>query len=164
MEVVAKIVENVRKPCARLTEIGLDLSYYMEGLLRAPLEILMEESKQRLIETINRTEDSWQPYKVDNMRNLLKEFHALSINLEEFVAGEIYLTLSQSTVQFSRLFLKITESYSIIAKNSDYTRIDKILRDIFLTHYKLKPLPTQQNIDVSIISSISIKELTFLFF
>lgn len=118
METVARVVENVRKPCAKLTEIGLDLSYYLEGLLRTTLEILMEESKQRLIETINRSpEDNWQPFNLgtkNNVRLLLKDFHALGksgINLDEYVTGEIYLTLTQSTTQFSRVFLNITGIY-----------------------------------------------------
>lgn len=34
LEIVAKVVESVREPCSQLTKIGLDLSYYMEGLLR----------------------------------------------------------------------------------------------------------------------------------
>lgn len=161
MEVIANIVESVRVPCSRLTEIGLDLSYYMEGLLRAPLEILMEESKQRLIETVNRTEDNWQPYNLvsrNSIRTLLKEFLALGIKLDDYVTGEIYLTLSQSTVQFSRLFLKVTESHAIIARNAVLKpTCDRILRDLFLAHYNLKPLATQQNVDVSF-SSISHKE------
>lgn len=153
MEVIANIVQSVRGPCSRLTEIGLDLSYYMEGLLRNPLEILMEESKQRLIETVNRTEDNWQPYNLvsrNSIKILLKEFQTLGIKLDDYVTGEIYLTLSQSTVSFSRLFLKVTESYAIVARNAVLKpTCERILRDLFLAHYNLKPLSTQQNVDVS---------------
>lgn len=152
MEVVASVVENVREPCSRLTEIGLDLSYYIDGILRCPIEMLMEESKQRIIETINRTDENWQPYNLmtkNSIRMLLKEFSSYGIMLDQYVTGEIYLTLSPSTIQFSRLYLKVTQSYSIVARNSILKpTCERILRDIFLAHYNLKPA-SQQNIDVS---------------
>lgn len=77
MEAVAKCVEGVRKPCAKLTEIGLNLLYHMEGLLRTTLEQIVKDSRERLIETISRTEKVWQPYNLQsksNLRSVLREF------------------------------------------------------------------------------------------
>lgn len=92
LEVVAKIVENVRTPCSQLTKIGLDFSYYMEGLLRSTLEQRIEESRNRLLENISRTEEIWQPYNLmtkTNLRATLKELHSLDIDLSEHVTGMI---------------------------------------------------------------------------
>jgi hypothetical protein len=119
------------------------------------LEVLCEAEKQRLIEAINRTDEDWQPYNLvsrNSIRTLLKEFNGFGIKLDDYVTGEIYLNLSQSTVQFCRLFLKITESYSIVARNSIMKpTCERILRDLYLAHYNLKPSATQQNVDVRLI-------------
>lgn len=91
LEVVAKVVENVREPCSQLTKIGLDFSYYMEGLLRGTLENLIEESRNRLIENISRSEEIWQPYNLvtkNNLRLTLKELKNVGIDLKEHVSIE----------------------------------------------------------------------------
>jgi exocyst complex component 8 len=106
LETVAKFVEGVRSPCAKLTEIGLDLSYHMEGLLRNALEGLIEESKLRILETIGRTEDVWQPYNLQtksHLKMLLKDFDALGIDLSNQVTGKI-LKINLRTILFHICF------------------------------------------------------------
>lgn len=153
LEAVAKVVESVREPCAQLTKIGLDLSYYMEGLLRNSLEQLIEESRYRLIENISRTEEIWQPYNLvskNNVRLLLKELNVLGIDLSDLVTGDTWINLTQSTVNFCRHFLSVTESCAIIGRNSILKPdCEQLLRDLFVTQHNIKPTPTQQNVDVS---------------
>lgn len=155
LENIASIVENVRKPCSKLTELGLDLSYFLEGLLHTHLEMILEESRCRLIESVGRLDDNWQPYKLSksNVRNFLKEYNdKLGIDLSSFITGESYLSLTQSTVQFCEHFINVTNSCAIIGKNHVLKPLcEKILQDFFLTQYNIKPSSTQQNIDVSII-------------
>lgn len=152
LEAVAKVVESVREPCAQLNKIGLDLSYYMEGLLRNTLEQLIEESRCRLIENVNRTEDVWQPYNLvskSNLRILLKEMNGIGLDLSEHVTGDTFINLSQSTVNFCRHFLKTTESCAIIGRNNILKPdCEKLLSDLFVVQHNIKP-GSHQNVDVS---------------
>jgi exocyst complex component 8 len=126
LETVAKVVESVREPCSQLTKIGLDLSYYMEGLLRGPLEQLIEESRYRLIEAISRTEEVWQPYNLgskSNLRVLVKELNVMGIDLTELVTGDTWNSILKPDCE-------------------------QLLKDLFITQHNIKPLATQ-NVDVS---------------
>lgn len=145
LETVAKTVEGIRSPCAKLTDIGIDISYQMEGLLRNSLEQLIEESRQRLLETVGRTEESWQPYNLhtkSHLRSLLKELDSLGINMKTQVTGDTWINLTQSTVLFCRHFLSVTESCGLLAKTETLKLNSEILlKDLFLAQYYIKPNP-----------------------
>lgn len=149
---VAKCVEGVRKPCAQLTDIGLDLSYHMEGLLRQSLEQIIDESRLRLVETIGRTEESWQPYNLQtksNLRTTLRELDGLGIDMKSQVTGDTWINLTQSTVSFCRHFLIVTESCGYLAKNNVLKqKCEIVLKDLFLAQHSIKPSPTI-TVDVS---------------
>lgn len=152
LETVAKVVESVREPCAQLTKIGLDLSYYMEGLLRGQLELLIEESRYRLIENVGRTEEIWQPYNLgskNSLRTLVKDLNSMGVDLTELITGDTWINLTQSTVNFCRHFLSITDSCATIGKNSILKPdCEQLLKDLFVTQHNIKPAATQ-NVDVS---------------
>lgn len=152
LETVAKCVEGVREPCAKLSEIGLDLLYHMEGLVRTTLEQIIEESRVRLIDTISRTEKVWQPYNLQtksNLRLLLRELRELGIDMESQVTGDTFINLTQSTVNFCRHYLSICESCAILAKmEAMRSHTQTLLRDLFLAQYNSKPSP-HVTVDVS---------------
>lgn len=152
LEVVAKCVDGIREPCAKLSEIGLDLLYHMEGLLRTTLEQIVEESRIRLTETISRTEKVWQPYNLQtktNLRSVLRELDALGIDMKSQVTGETWINLTQSTVNFCRHYLSICESCATLAKiEALRSHIEILLRDLFLAQYNSKP-NSNVTIDVS---------------
>lgn len=153
LEVVAKCVDGVRKPCAQLCEIGLDLLYHMEGLLRTTLEQIIEESRYRLIETIGRTEKVWQPYNLQtksNLRSVLRELDALGIDMKSQVTGDTWINLTQSTVNFCRHYLSVCESCALLAKiESLRTHVEVLLKDLFVAQYNIRPSPTM-TVDVSV--------------
>lgn len=152
LEVVAKCVDGVREPCAKLSEIGLDLLYHMEGLLRTPLEQIIDESRVRLTDTIGRTEKVWQPYNLQTKSNLktsLRELDALGIDLSGHVTGDTWISLTQSTVNFCRHFLSICESCAILAKiEALRSPVETLLRDLFMAQYNSKP-NANMTVDVS---------------
>ena len=154
LETVAKVVESVREPCEKLREIGLDLMYYMEGLMRGSLEQLLLESRHRLLDSISRTEEIYQPYNLQtktNLRALLKELSALGLDLNgsQYVTGDTFLTLTQTTVNYCRNFMKVTESCAIIGKNDVLKpETENLLKDMFLAQYNIKP-DAALNVDVS---------------
>lgn len=170
LETVAKVVESVREPCSQLTKIGLDLSYYMEGLLRGPLESLIEESRFRLIENIGRTEEVvWQPYNLGSknaLRLLVKELNIMGIDLTDFITGDTWINLTQSTVNFCRHFLSCCDNCAKIGKNTILKPdCEKLLKDLFVTQHNIKP-STSENIDVISFEKVLMylaKHLLFLF-
>ncbi|CAD7093646.1 unnamed protein product [Hermetia illucens] len=145
LEAVAKCVEGVRAPCAKLNEIGLDLSYHMEGLLRGTLEQIIEESRVRMLETVGRTEDAWQPYNLQtksNLKSLLRDMEILGLDMSSQVTGDTWINLTQSTVNFCRHFLSVTESCAYLAKIETLKLNSEILlKDIFLAQHAIKPNP-----------------------
>ncbi|XP_065354706.1 exocyst complex component 8 [Calliphora vicina] len=144
LEGIAKCIEGVRKPCAKLTEIGLDLSYHLEGLLRADLVGLINDSRVRLLETIGRTEDAWQPYNLQtksNLKRILLELDALGLNLRPHTTGDTWINLTQSTVNFTRHYLQLTQYSGYLAKSEALSQSCQILlRDLLQTQQSIKPL------------------------
>lgn len=152
MEAIAKCIEGVRKPCAKLTEIGLDLSYHLDGLLRADLDELINESRLRLLETIGRTEDVWQPFNLQtksNLKRLLLELDALGINLRPHTTGDTWINLTQSTVNFTRHYLQLTQHSGYLAKSEALSQsCQLLLRDFLFAQHAIKPA-SGLSVDVS---------------
>lgn len=127
----------------QLKKIGLDLAYHMEALLRTPVEKLIEESRYRMIESIGRTEESWQPYNLQsksNLKNILRDLENLGIDMSSQVTGDTWINLTQSTVNFSRHFLTITEQCGIIAKyESLKLKGETLMQDLFITQHNIRP-------------------------
>lgn len=152
LEAIAKCVDGIREPCVKLSEIGLDLLYHLEGLLRTTLEDILKESRDRLIDTISRTEKVWQPYNLQsksNLRNVIRELDASGIDMKSQVTGDTWINLTQSTVNFCRHYLSICESCAILAKmESMRSHTQTLLRDLFLAQYNSKP-SSNVTVDVS---------------
>lgn len=145
LEAVANCVELVRVPCAKLTEIGLDVGYHMEGLLRPTLEGLLQESKDRLIGATQRMEDNWQPFNLRTkqaLRTTMKEFEVFGINLKPLVTGDTFINLTQSTVNFCRQFFITTLSCATLAKYETLKFDAEVLvKELFIAQFHLKADP-----------------------
>lgn len=148
-----QLIEFSQIAFLQLTEIGLDLSYHMEGLLRNSLEQIIEESRIRLVETIGRSEDVWQPYNLQtksHLKTLLRELNGLGIDMQSQVTGDTWINLTQTTVNFCRHFLSVTESCGYLAKNETLKmNVEVLLRDMFLAQHGSKPSATI-SVDVSL--------------
>ncbi|XP_013115861.2 exocyst complex component 8 [Stomoxys calcitrans] len=145
LEAIAKCMEGVRKPCAKLTEIGLDLQYHLEGLLRADLEELINESRIRLLETIGRTEDPWQPFNLQtksNLKRLLMELDNLGIDMRPHTTGDTWVNLTQSTLNFTRHYLQLTNHCAYLSKSEALSKSCQcLLKDLITAQYSVKPDP-----------------------
>uniref|UniRef100_A0A182Q8X3 Exocyst component Exo84 C-terminal domain-containing protein n=1 Tax=Anopheles farauti TaxID=69004 RepID=A0A182Q8X3_9DIPT len=155
LEMVAKVVEGVREPCLKLREIGLDLSYHLEGSLRATLGQLLDEARYRLVDSIGRTEDPWQPYNLQTktgLRTVLKEFDVLGIDFRAYVTGDTWINLTQATVNFCRHLIQTTESCAYLAKYDSLQRdAELLIRELFLSQHSIKP-PNSMNADMNFVA------------
>lgn len=124
----------------------------MEGLLRNSLEQIIEESRMRLVETIGRTEEIWQPYNLQTttkLRDTLLDMDAMGIDMKSQVTGDTWINLTPSTVNFCRHFLSVTESCGYLAKNETLKmNVEILLKDLFLAQHSIKPSPAI-TVDVS---------------
>ena len=132
----------------------MDLSYHLEGLLRSTLEQLIEESRLRLLETVGRTEDSWQPYNLQtksNLKRLLQELDNLGIDMRSQTTGDTWINLTQSTIAFTRHYLQLTQYCGYLAKSEVLSPcLEKLLKDMLLAQHAVKPV-TGMSVDVGII-------------
>ncbi|XP_059621396.1 exocyst complex component 8 [Phlebotomus argentipes] len=155
LEAVANCVELVRVPCGRLTEIGLDVGYHIEGLLRPTLEGLLAEAKERLIGATQRIEDNWQPCNLRTkqaLRSTMKEFEAFGISLKPLVTGDTFISLTQSTVNFCRQFFVTTLSCATLAKYETLKQDAEVLvKELFVAQFGLKADPSAA-IDLNFVS------------
>lgn len=123
----------------------MDLSYHLEGLLRSSLEQLVDESRMRLIESLSRTEDNWQPHNLQtrsNLKNFLKDFNIIGIDLSSEVTGDTWINLSVSTLNFCRHYITVVESCAYLAKTDTILlNVEVLLRDLFKCQYSMKPNP-----------------------
>uniref|UniRef100_A0A1L8DVZ4 Putative exocyst complex subunit n=1 Tax=Nyssomyia neivai TaxID=330878 RepID=A0A1L8DVZ4_9DIPT len=155
LEVVANCVELVRVPCARLNDVGLDVGYHMEGLLRPTLEGLLAEARERLIGATQRVEDNWQPYNLRSkqaLKSTMKEFEVFGINLKPLITGDTFINLTQSTVNFCRQFFVTTLSCATLAKYETLKFDAEILvKELFVAQFNLKADPSTA-IDLNFVS------------
>lgn len=124
----------------------------MEGLLRNSLEQIIEESRVRLVETIGRTEEVWQPYNLQTttrLRETLIDMEAMGIDMKSQVTGDTWINLTASTVNFCRHFLCVTESCGVLAKNETLKlNVEVLLKDLFMAQYNIQP-SANMSVDVS---------------
>uniref|UniRef100_A0A6B2EBB1 Putative exocyst complex subunit n=1 Tax=Phlebotomus kandelakii TaxID=1109342 RepID=A0A6B2EBB1_9DIPT len=155
LDAVANCVELVRVPCGRLTEIGLDVGYHMEALLRPTLEALLAESKERLISATQRIDDNWQPFNLRSkqaLRSTMKDLEVLGINIKPLVTGDTFVNLTQSTVNFCRQFLITTVSCATLAKYETLKFDAEVLvKELFVAQFNLRADP-QAAIDLNFVS------------
>ncbi|XP_063704483.1 exocyst complex component 8 isoform X2 [Culicoides brevitarsis] len=156
LENIAIIVESIRVPCYKLTELGINLTYHMEGLLRSTLHYLLEECKRRIIETIERSEDICQPcnlHSKSNLQDTIKEFALLGIDIQMLVTGETWINLSQTTLNFCRNFINITDSCALLAKNESIKfESENLLKEIFIAQFQSKP-NMDKTVDLNFVTS-----------
>lgn len=136
--------------------------------MRNSLEQIIEESRTRLVETIGRTEEIWQPYNLQTtskLRETLVDMDGMGIDMKSQVTGDTWINLTPSTVNFCRHFLSVTESCGYLAKNETLkTNVEVLLKDLFLAQHSIKPSPTiTVDVRASLVPFISILQMIYLF-
>lgn len=120
--------------------------------MRSTLEQLIEESRVRLLETVGRTEDSWQPYNLQtksNLKRLLMELDNLGIDMRSQTTGDTWINLTQSTIAFTRHFLQLTQQCAYLAKSEVLSPcLENLLKDMLIAQHTIKPV-SGMSVDVS---------------
>nr|CAD7201473.1 unnamed protein product [Timema douglasi] len=153
---LAECVTCVRSQCDQLCELGLDLRYQLDGLLRTPLTRALRDSREKLVDAVKlrAAEDKWHPLNLQNKAGLgkfLQEMSDIGIaSIHTHVTGHYsarrlslnfpvvvlfisacWVGLTGNTVAFSKLYLSLLEDCVRLATPELVYTIDEVLGDVF---------------------------------
>nr|CAD7398301.1 unnamed protein product [Timema cristinae] len=134
---LAECVTCVRSQCDQLCELGLDLRYQLDGLLRTPLTRALRDSREKLVDAVKlrAAEDKWRPLNLQNKAGLgkfLQEMSDIGIaSIHTHVTGACWVGLTGNTVAFSKLYLSLLEDCVRLATPELVYTIDEVLGDVF---------------------------------
>nr|CAD7587786.1 unnamed protein product [Timema genevievae] len=146
---LAECVTCVRSQCDQLCELGLDLRYQLDGLLRTPLTRALRDSREKLVDAVKlrAAEDKWHPLNLQNKAGLSKFLQEMSdigiASIHTHVTGHYsgcrlslnsracWVGLTGNTVAFSKLYLSLLEDCVRLATPELVFTIDEVLGDVF---------------------------------
>uniref|UniRef100_A0A131YRP1 Exocyst complex component 8 n=1 Tax=Rhipicephalus appendiculatus TaxID=34631 RepID=A0A131YRP1_RHIAP len=127
LSVATECILAVRTHCERLWEIGLDLSFFLEKLLKNDVERIITDSRDKALEAIKlrAAEDRWRPQNLYNkagLQKLIDDMNYLGIsNISPYVYDECWVSLSSNTVSFSKTFLNLLDD--LLKLHTPVTRV-----------------------------------------
>jgi len=134
---LAECVTCVRSQCDQLCELGVDLRYQLDGLLRTPLTRALHDAREKLIDAVKlrAAEDKWHPMNLQSKAGLTKFLQEMSdigiANIHTYVTGDCWLGLTANTVAFSKLYLTFLEDCLRLATPELLYTVDEVLSDVF---------------------------------
>ncbi|KAJ8870871.1 hypothetical protein PR048_027172 [Dryococelus australis] len=77
---LAECVTSVRNQCDQLCELGLDLRYQLDGLLRTALARALRDSREKLVDAVKlrAAEDKWRPLNLQSKVGLARFLQEMS--------------------------------------------------------------------------------------
>ncbi|PSN36893.1 hypothetical protein C0J52_11426 [Blattella germanica] len=134
---LAECVTCVRSQCDQLCELGVDLRYQLDGLLRTPLTRALKDSREKLVDAVKlrAAEDKWRPMNLHSkagLNKLVQEMSDIGIaSIHTYVTGDCWIGLTGNTVAFSKLYLTLLEDCLRLATPELLHTIDEVLGDVF---------------------------------
>ncbi|KAJ4432975.1 hypothetical protein ANN_15232 [Periplaneta americana] len=134
---LAECVTCVRNQCDQLCELGVDLRYQLDGLLRTPLTRALRDSREKLVDAVKlrAAEDKWRPMNLQSKAGLTKFLQEMSdigvASIHTYVTGDCWLGLTGNTVAFSKLYLTLLEDCLRLATPELLYTVDEVLGDVF---------------------------------
>ncbi|XP_077533024.1 exocyst complex component Exo84 [Haemaphysalis longicornis] len=127
LSVATECIVAVRTHCDRLWEIGLDLSFFLEKLLKNDVERIITDSRDKALEAIKlrAAEDRWRPQNLYNKAGLQKladDMNNVGISsIAPYVYDECWVSLSCNTVSFCKTFLNLLDD--LLKLHTPVTRV-----------------------------------------
>ncbi|PNF29098.1 hypothetical protein B7P43_G12612 [Cryptotermes secundus] len=91
---LAECVTCVRNQCDQLSELGVDLRYQLDGLLRTPLTRALRDAREKLVDAVKlrAVEDKWHPMNLQSKAGLTKFLQEMSdigiASIHTYVTGQ----------------------------------------------------------------------------
>ncbi|XP_077510843.1 exocyst complex component Exo84 [Amblyomma americanum] len=127
LSVATECILAVRTHCERLWEIGLDLSFFLEKLLKNDVERIISDSRDKALEAIKlrAAEDRWRPQNLYNkagLQKLIDDMNNLGVSgISSYVYDECWVSLSSNTVSFCKTFLNLLDD--LLKLHTPVTRV-----------------------------------------
>ncbi|PNF29096.1 Exocyst complex component 8 [Cryptotermes secundus] len=134
---LAECVTCVRNQCDQLSELGVDLRYQLDGLLRTPLTRALRDAREKLVDAVKlrAVEDKWHPMNLQSKAGLTKFLQEMSdigiASIHTYVTGDCWLGLTSNTVAFSKLYLMLLDDCLRLATPELQYTVDDVLSDVF---------------------------------
>ncbi|XP_033104585.1 exocyst complex component 8-like [Anneissia japonica] len=143
LSVVAECVIIARTYCSKLSAIGLDLLFALNGLLVKGIRDALYYNKDQLIEAARHRniEEKWYQMNLRNPSSanaLVQEMVQCGIPMfPKFVTGGCFIDLSPSMVAFSKLLLAFVNDVLKLYTPEIYPDLIDIVKDVFTNHMQL---------------------------
>ncbi|KDR14056.1 exocyst complex component 8 isoform X2 [Zootermopsis nevadensis] len=134
---LAECITCVRIQCDQLCELGVDLRYQLDGLLRTPLTRALRDAREKLVDAVKlrAAEDKWRPMNLQSKAGLTKFLQEMSdigiASIHTYVTGDCWLGLTGNTVAFSKLYLTLLEDCLRLATPELLYTVDEVLSGVF---------------------------------
>lgn len=128
LPVATECILIVRTHCEQLWEIGLDLCFVLEKLLRNDVERIITDSRDKALEAIKlrAAEDRWRPQNLQNRAGIQKLADDMSnlgvVDITAYVYDECWVSLTSGTIAFCKTFLNLLDDLFKL-----YTPVNRVL-------------------------------------
>ncbi|KAK9500474.1 hypothetical protein O3M35_001731 [Rhynocoris fuscipes] len=141
LNALAESVDILRKQSLQMRELGMDVSYQLNGHLLTPVNKALLETKDKLFDAVKLrcSEDTWRP-SYQNRAALVKleqEMSSMGLpSVHQYVTDGGWLELTSNTLSFVKLYYSLLEDSLTLAWSDLEHTIGKILFDVFDIHLK----------------------------
>lgn len=139
---IAECVSMVRNRCEQLVNIGLDLSFYLEGELSGLAERCLRDTREKLIESVKlrALEDKWRPMNFSNksgIQRFVDDMIEIGItSIHPWIYDDCWVYLTNNTINFSKAYLTYRDDALKLRTSENGKNIDELLHDILLAQFK----------------------------
>ncbi|CAB3360658.1 Hypothetical predicted protein [Cloeon dipterum] len=116
LDAIAECFTSIRKLCTELGELGLDIVYMLDGLLRSPLTRAIQDNTRKTVDSIRlkAADDTWRQTNLmskDARAKFVQEFVDLGLtNTHSYTYGETWVYLTSNTISFTRRYVQLVDS------------------------------------------------------
>ncbi|KAF4533158.1 hypothetical protein B566_EDAN001700 [Ephemera danica] len=113
---LAECIAAVRKQSEQLCEIGMDVRYQLDGLLRSPLMRALQDSREKLVDSVKlrAQDDAWRQSNLQSKQAqgmFIQEMKEMGFtNVQSYTFGDTWLHLTANTVAFTKLYMNLIEN------------------------------------------------------
>lgn len=141
LNALAESVDILRKQSKQMRELGMDVTYQLNGHLLSPVNKALSETRDKLFDAVKMrcSEDTWRP-SYQNRAAVVKleqEMSAMGLpSIHPYITDGGWLELTSNTLSFVKLYYSLLEDSVTLAWTDLEHTIGKILFDVFDIHLK----------------------------
>ncbi|XP_064642359.1 exocyst complex component 8-like isoform X2 [Lineus longissimus] len=138
---VAECVVIARQHTDELTELGLECTFVLNGLLQPDIEKLIIDNRDQLVEAGKHraAEDLWRPMNLKTrsaMKIYVEELNEIGLAVVKNHVDDCSISLTNNTLSFSRLYLSFVDDMCKLYTEELQTYIVAALADVFKSQVK----------------------------